>query len=280
MPSLFDLSSRIPGAMWGNKKPRYGSGNANGLDYTTQPVKPLGMPGGMPGATGYSTGRDAGGANGTGGLGGYALGGPGMTYGTGGLEPNDRSGNPPMMPPVNGAYAGLGGTGAPSGTGAAPMQTGSQGTINNYNMTPELQAQLDKARQIMKDNLAGSGFEWRERPGGPGFGPDHTGLPGGVGGQRVPGSGAGDGGGRLSAPRMGDAVAAQAANWQNPDWVMQQVLAGKVAPQTWQQQQAMLDQLQANDPAKYAEYIAKMQAMGVNPRQAPTVGTSGNPFGN
>lgn len=320
MPSLFDMSRRFP-SLWGNKKPRYGSGNANGLDYTTQPVKPLGMPGGAPGATGYGTGGgdpyngqipsgysqgytpniggpDPGMAYGQAeipGMGSYAPG--GANYGS---APPPRDGNPPMMPPVNTTgHASPSMTPRPQYVPGSNPATGYQGyTADDFyngkagfgagwggaekrewlqnNMTPitghNYEVDFTEHNANVQNKLAANNAAamqgWKDNP-------MYNSLA-----NAVSRPGIDDGGNAPLAGRMSDAVKAQAANWQNPDWVMQQVLAGKAAPQTWQQQQAMLDQLQANDPEKYAEYLAKMQAMGVNPRQAPKVGTSGNPFGN
>lgn len=190
--------------------------------------------------------------------------------GTGGLDPNPRTGNPPMMPPVTPEMGLLGGAiGRPrNGQFAAPMQSGSAGTISNYNMTPELQAQLDKARSLFP---AGAG----PRPGGPEMGPNHTGLPGGNGGwannqynpaNRDPNAG---------ANRMAGAAAYQQS--LTPEMLQQQINNGQRAPTSYTQMQGMLE---AMDPAARADYIAKYKARtGVDPTAAPMQSAPGNIFG-
>lgn len=231
------------------RKPNTVMGSQPGLA-TTQPV---------------SMYDPSGGTLGTGG------GGPNTGYGTGGLDPNPRSGNPPMMPPVTPEMGLLGGAiGRPrDGQFAAPMQTGSAGTISNYNMTPELQAQLDKARSMFP---AGAG----PRPGGPEMGPNHTGLPGGNGGwannQYNPANRDPNG----PANRMAGAAAYQQS--LTPEMLQQQINNGQRAPTSYTQMQGMIN---AMDPAARADYIAKYKARtGVDPTAAPMQSTPGNIFGN
>lgn len=59
-----------------------------------------------------------------------------------------------------------------------------------------------------------------------------------------------------------EAQAASQANWNNPQWVMQQVLAGKVAPQNNEQLQAMLANM---SPADRDAYVAKYKSVGMDP---------------
>lgn len=195
-------------------------------------------------------------------------------YGTGGLQPamgrpTNEGGDPGLgagyVRPEMGLLGG-GPVGGPTRTGGmTPMQTGSMGTINNPNMTPELQAQLDKARSMFPAEAAGHPIQ-----GGPNMGPDHTGW---GGGQKMAQFGpARDGG----LARMAGAAAYQQS--LTPEMLQQQINNGQRAPTSYTQMQGMLN---AMDPAARADYIAKYKARtGQDPTAAPIQGTPGNPFGN
>lgn len=66
------------------------------------------------------------------------------------------------------------------------------------------------------------------------------------------------------------------ANWANPDWRMQQVLAGKIAPTNAAELQAMLANM---SPADRQAYIDRYRSIGLDVTYQPTGGGSG-PFGN
>lgn len=195
-------------------------------------------------------------------------------YGTGGLQPamgrpTNEGGDPGLgagyVRPEMGLLGG-GPVGGPTRTGGmTPMQTGSMGTINNPNMTPELQAQLEKARSMFPAEAAGHPIQ-----GGPNMGPDHTGW---GGGQKMAQFGPTRDGG-LS--RMAGAAAYQQS--LTPEMLQQQINNGQRAPTSYTQMQGMLN---AMDPAARADYIAKYKARtGQDPTAAPIQGTPGNPFGN
>lgn len=71
------------------------------------------------------------------------------------------------------------------------------------------------------------------------------------------------------------AAAQSQANWQKPDWRMQQVLGGKIAPTNNAELQAMLGGM---SPADRDAYIAKYKSIGLDPTYQGGGGTG--PFGN
>lgn len=77
------------------------------------------------------------------------------------------------------------------------------------------------------------------------------------------------------AASKGAQSAQSQANWANPDWRMQQVLAGRIAPTNNAELQAMLANMA---PADRDAYLAKYRSIGLDPTYQGGGGTG--PFGN
>lgn len=71
------------------------------------------------------------------------------------------------------------------------------------------------------------------------------------------------------------AAAQSQANWANPDWRMQQVLGGSIAPTNNAEMQAMIANM---SPADRDAYLAKYRSIGLDPTFQGGGGTG--PFGN
>lgn len=77
------------------------------------------------------------------------------------------------------------------------------------------------------------------------------------------------------AASKGAQSAQSQSNWANPDWRMQQVMAGKIAPTNNAELQAMLAGM---SPTDRDAYVAKYQSVGLNPLFQG--GGGSGPFGN
>lgn len=84
-----------------------------------------------------------------------------------------------------------------------------------------------------------------------------------------------NGPGTFAQNRAAAIEASKANTWGNPDWRMQQVLAGKIAPTNNAELQAMLANM---SPADRDAYIAKYKSIGLDPTYQGGGGTG--PFGN
>lgn len=266
-----------------------GGGNRGGGYYPpgTGGVRSPSGPYGPPGFVGGPT------RSGPGGSGGMYAGGPGGTImnqslPTGGAEPYNAGASTTGGPsyavnPGPAPYGGMGGPAptnyispAPPGTGGIKPPPGSVGSNEMGYLTPGsgpllpndpawfsspqgLQQQLAMARRVMGPYAA--------------LAPGRAGQPH----ERVvPGSGPREGPNTspYSLPKGAQSAMSQ-ANWANPDWRMQQVLAGAIAPTNNAELQAMIAQM---SPADRQAYIDRYKSIGLDVTYQGGGGTG--PFGN
>ncbi len=236
---------------------RFGWGNRGGLRPSSGGA--MGQPGFRP------TPRPMGGSVPVGGAqplnpGSGTTGGVGTTMqpNTGGLEPNPANG--PRLPPI------------PPGTPPfladnwafmhQTPQWPQAGTPEWFNSQQGMNAQRDMAMRLGNNVLPGS-------MNGSNFTGAHP-------SDRDYRSNSGEGyQSPMSQMTRPQAAAQSQANWANPDWRMQQVLAGKIAPTNNAELQAMLANM---SPADRDAYIAKYKSIGLDPTFQGGGGTG--PFGN
>jgi hypothetical protein len=215
------------------------------------PAGPYGPPGFIDGAPAPL--RTGGGASGVGTT---------MYPQTGGLDPgvaNQGALNGPRLPPIPPEFAGAGNAQA-----WANLYGANKPLLPNdpswFSSPQGLQQGVDLTQRMTR-----------------GYGPGTLGT-GGMGGNHLmrgdPRTNAGEGG---QSPKMTrqQAAAQVTANWQNPDWRMQQVLGGKIAPTNNAELQAMLANM---SPADRDAYIAKYKSIGLDPTYQG--GGGSGPFGN
>lgn len=189
--------------------------------------------------------------------------GPAPHPGMGNQRPTPR---PPYVPGSNPATANQGYTAADFYNGKAGFGAGWSGAEKQEwlqnNMAPitghNYQPDFTDFRAGLQNELAANGKTAMQRfKDNPMYGQLTAGTPGtsdasGPQGNYFQRNGFAD---------RGAAQAATAANWQNPEWRLQQVLAGKISPTNNAELQAMLA---AMPPEKRAEYINKMKALSPN----------------
>lgn len=220
---------------------------------------------GQPG-TGYNTGIVP--VQGAEQMGGTAM--------TGGLDPNPRTGNPPMMPPVQPGMGLLGGgsIGGPSSfvNGKPVMNVGNPfpGSQASGGMTPAQWAMAhgNGANGGPMYDANGSVVRPRDQPGyvggGPSLGPNHAGIGGNYANSPYNPANRDPNG---PANRMAGAAAYQQS--LTPEMLQQQINNGQRAPTSSVQMEAMLANM---SPEARADYLAK------SGYRTPTTGGSG-PFG-
>lgn len=270
---------------------RFGWGNRGGLQPSSNGVmgqpgfrptpRPMGPPSSVPvsGAQPWPTNGTTGGGVGT-----------TMQPNTGGLEPAPYGGmgspaptNGPRLPPI------------PPGTPEffADNWAAANGYPWNANNpkpgTPEwfqsaqgLNAQKEMAMRIANGVLPGVMNGGRFAGGGGRFDAMHANRP-------DPRTNAGEGyvspvqqlreasqngPGTFAQNRAAAIEASKANTWGNPDWRMQQVLAGKIAPTNNAELQAMIANMA---PADREAYLAKYRSIGLDPTFQ---GGGSGPFGN
>jgi hypothetical protein len=217
------------------------------------PYGPPGFIGGLPGSLPVGSAQPLNPGSGT-------TGGVGTTMqpNTGGLDPNPANG--PRLPPI------------PPGTPPfladnwafmhQTPQWPQAGTPEWFNSQQGMNAQRDMAMRLGNNVLPGS-------MNGSNFTGAHP-------SDRNYRSNAGEG---YQSPMSGmtrqQASAQSQSNWANPDWRMQQVLAGKIAPTNAAEGQAMLANM---TPEARQAYIDKYKSIGLDPTYQGGGGTG--PFGN
>lgn len=210
--------------------------------------------------------------------------GSGTTYGvgttmyangaqTGGLEPAPYGGmgSPAPTNELPPQLAGTGGVRSPYGPYGPPGFIGG----GNDRLSPAQSAQWQAA--VGNSPWRGLMPNQGQYPTGHGNGPGP--VPGGGEGYVSPvqqlREASQNGPGTFAQNRAAAIEASKANTWGNPDWRMQQVLAGKIAPTNNAELQAMLANM---SPADRDAYIAKYKSIGLDPTYQGGGGTG--PFGN